>query len=127
MADLADLIEELKKEVRQRDYEALTDGGDDSIAERALSNARNWLKAKLRTYGIAVDLENEIVKQALLKRALYELYSRTENEDIARDKAKDAVELLRSEFGKSIEGEGEKTKGDPVAYVQEGSDSWRGF
>lgn len=120
------LIDELRQEIKGYNYETIT-GGDDAVAERCLDKAEVWLKAKLRTYGIGIDLDNPIIKEALIKRALYELYSYAENEEVARDKAKDAVELLRGAFGKSIEGEGEKARGEPVIYIAEGSDNWKGF
>lgn len=120
------LLEELKAEIKDYNYETLT-GGDDTVAERCLSKAEAWVRAKLRTYGADVDLQNDVIRQALIKRALYELYSYAENEEVARDKAKDAVDLLRSQFGKSIEGEGEKAKGEPVVHTVAGSDNWKGF
>lgn len=123
---MGELLEELKGDLKEYNYETLT-AGDDSVAERALKKAQVWLRAKLRTYGVDVDLSNEVIRQALIKRALYELYSYAENEEIARDKARDAVELLRAEFGRSIDGEGEKAKGEPVVYVRSGSEGWKGF
>jgi len=121
------MIEEIKQEIKSYNLEAIVGEEGDSAIERALQKANTWLKAKLRTYGVEVDLNNEVIKQALIKRTLYELYSYAENEEIARDKAKDAVELLRAEFGSSIEGEGYTPKGQPVAQVVKGSDNWRGF
>lgn len=120
------LIDELKEEIKDYNYETLTNG-DDAVAERCITKAQVWLKTKLRTYGVDVDLDNQVIKQALIKRALYELYSYAENEEVARDKARDAIDLLRSEFGRSIDGEGEKAKGEPVVSVVPGQDSWRGF
>lgn len=87
------MIDDLKDEIKGYNYDTLT-GGDDSVAERCLAKAEIWLKAKLRTYGVEVNLDNQVIRQALIKRALYELYSYAENEEIARDKARDAIELL---------------------------------
>lgn len=123
---LLDLLEELKKEIKDYNYETLT-GGDDTVAARCLEKAEIWLRSKLRTYGVQVDLNHPVIRLALLKRALYELYSFAENEEIARDKARDAIELLRAEFGRAIEGEGEKAKGDPVVSVMQGQTDWKGF
>lgn len=120
------LIDDLKNEIKGYNYETLT-GSDDIVAERCLAKAEIWLKAKLRTYGVEVNLDNQVIRQALIKRALYELYSYAENEEIARDKARDAIELLRSEFGRSIDGEGEKAKGEPVVHIVSGSDNWKDF
>jgi len=120
-------IEEIKKEIKSYNLEAIVAEEGDFVIERCMQKALVWLKAKLRTYGVQIDLQNEVIKQALIKRTLYELYSYAENEEIARDKAKDAVELLRAEFGSSIEGEGFSSKGQPVAHVVKGSEDWRGF
>ena len=41
-----------------------------------------------------------------MKRALYELYSYAENEAVARDKAEDAMELLKAYYGNAIDSSG---------------------
>jgi hypothetical protein len=123
----SELIAELKKEIKPYNLSALIGDEGEEVVERCLEKAMVWLKAKLRTYGKEIDLTHPVIKQALLKRTLYELYSYAENEEIARDKAKDAVELLRAEVGTSIELEGFSGKGQPVAYVIPGKPDWRGF
>ncbi|HOP33235.1 MAG TPA: hypothetical protein PKU94_07665 [Candidatus Hydrothermia bacterium] len=120
-------IEDIKKEIKLYNLEAIVGEEGDSVIEGCIKKATIWLRAKLRTYSVQIDLDNEVIKQALIKRTLYELYSYAENEEIARDKAKDAVELLRAEFGSNIEGEGYAGKGQPVIHVAKGSDTWRGF
>ena len=91
-------IEDLKKELSERDYRMLTDG-DDAVAERALAKARVWVTARFKKCGKEVDYEDELIKEAILKRALYELYSFAENEKVAADKKEDAEDLLEGVLG----------------------------
>ena len=113
-------LEDLKGELSERAYRMLTQG-DDAVAQRALDRARVWVVAQFVRCGATPDFENEIVREALLKRALYELYSFRENERVARDKKEDARELLEGLLGECVE-EGEGRGGfRPVAVrVREG-------
>jgi len=95
-------VEDLKKELSERDYRMLTDG-DDAVAERALAKARAWVTARFRKCGMEPDFEDELVKEAILKRALYELYSFAENEKVAADKKQDAEDLLEGVLGDCAE------------------------
>ncbi|MBI4691704.1 MAG: hypothetical protein HY754_15805 [Nitrospirae bacterium] len=127
-------VAELKQELKAYNYETLT-GGDDSVAERCLQKAELWVRAKVRKCGVEPDLNDEIVKEALKKRFLYELYSYAENEDIAKDKKHDAIDILRSYYGNCVDkdsatgqqGGSATVKGDPVVHVKPGSDGWKGF
>jgi len=91
-------VDELKKELNERNYRMLT-GGDDAVAERALIKAKAWIVARFKKCGREVDFEDELVREAVLKRALYELYSFSENEKIASDKKEDAEDLLEGLLG----------------------------
>lgn len=97
------LVEDLKKEVKNYNWDVLVEG---EAAERALDKARIWIKAKLIQVNALYDEEDPIIAEALLKRALYELYSFAENEDVAKDKKEDAIELLRARFGSGINADG---------------------
>ena len=124
-------VDDLKKEIKGYNYEALT-GGDDSVGERCIEKATLWVTAKVRKCGVKIDLDDDIVKQAILKRALYELYSFAENEGLAADKKEDAIELLRAYFGNCIDdqihqAQGREEKGLPVVFVQPGRTDWKKF
>ena len=97
-------LEDLERELSDRDFRILT-GGDDAVAERALAKARIWAVSQFKRCGATPDFEDEIVREAVLKRALYELYSFKENEKVARDKKEDARELLEGMLGDCIGGE----------------------
>lgn len=105
---MAVTVDELKREISSYNYEVLTEGFDD-VAERSIEKAVIWAKAKiLQAKGIWND-EDEILKLVIIKRALYELYSHAENEEVARDKKEDAMELLKAYFGNSIDSSGYST------------------
>jgi hypothetical protein len=106
-------IEDLKRELSERDYRMLT-SGDDAVAERAISKARVWVIARFKRCGEKPDFEDEIVREALLKRALYELYSYAENEKTAQDKKEDADDLLKGVLGDCAGGKEEEGY-EPVA------------
>ncbi len=91
MADLT--VTDLKNEISNYRYNVLTNN-DDTLGTRALERARTWLTARLAEVDEDVDEEDTVVRQVLLKYALYELYSYGEQEEVASDKKDDALELL---------------------------------
>ena len=102
---MAVTVETLKAELKDYNFEVLTDG-DISVAARAIEKAIVWTKAKiLAAKGVYRD-NDLIVEQIVTKRALYELYSYAENEAVAQDKKEDAMELLRSVYGSAVDGAG---------------------
>lgn len=98
-------VEELKADISLYNYEVLT-GGDDTAARRALDKAVIWAKAKVIQAKGGYDEDNEILRLAVIKRALYELYSAAENEAVASDKKEDAMELLRAYCGNAVDASG---------------------
>lgn len=102
---MAVTLSDLKDSLKEIPYRNLTEG-DDAVGLRAIESARVWLAGKLRQLGTVADETVDIVKQIIVKRALYELYSRVENEAIADDKRDDALELARAYYGPQIDGTG---------------------
>jgi len=99
-------IYDLQKELPEEEYEALTQG-DDTIAERALTKAKIWLLSQFKKFGQSVDFEDEIVREAWLKRALYELFSYVGKEEAAIERKEDAKALLTGILGAQVvKGEG---------------------
>ncbi len=123
-------IDDIKKELKEYNLRVLT-GGDDEVIQRCLDKAVIWVKAKVRNCAEDVDFEDEVIKQVVIKRTLYELYSFAENEEIAKDKKEDALELLRALYGDCIKGETAAREGKelypPYAYVVPGKESWEGY
>ena len=91
-------VEDLKKELPEQDYDTLT-LGEDTIAVRCLLKAKIWVKGMIQSTGNEYNEENEIVHEAVLKRALYELFSFVGQESRAREKAEDCELLIESAFG----------------------------
>ena len=91
-------VEDLKNELPEQDYETLT-LGEDAVAVRCLLKAEVWVKGMVQSAGGGYDEENEIVREAVLKRALYELFSFVGQESRAREKAEDCELLIESAFG----------------------------
>lgn len=98
-------VQDLKDEIREYNYEVLT-GGDESIAQRCIDKAEVWARAKLIQAKAVYDEDDEILRLAVIKRALYELYSQAENEAVAADKKEDAMELLRARYGNAVDATG---------------------
>ncbi len=90
---MAVTLADLKAELKVSTYGMLT-GGDDDVGERCLEKSRVWLKARLAEAGITADEADDVVREIILKRALYELHSYAEQEGIASDKRDDALELI---------------------------------
>jgi hypothetical protein len=91
-------VEELKRDVTPQDYLTLT-LGDDANAERAIEKAVIWTKGKILSTGNAFDEDNEAARQAVVTRALYELYFFVGYPEKARSKEEDAADLIESYFG----------------------------
>lgn len=106
-------VEELKEDISSYNYDVLT-GGDDAVAQRALDKAVIWAKAKVIQAKGQYEESNEILRLAVIKRALYELYSAAENEAVADDKKEDAMELLRAYSGNAVDASG-YTSGQSVS------------
>jgi hypothetical protein len=91
-------VEDVKKDITPQDYRTLT-LGDDSNAERAIEKAAVWAKGKILSTGNEFDPENEVVKQIIVTRALYELWFFVGYPDKARAKEEDSKDLIESYFG----------------------------
>lgn len=93
--------DDLKNELTEQDYDTLT-LGEDVVAVRSLVKAKMWVKGMIASAGGEYDEENGIVREAVLKRALYELFSFVGQESRAREKAEDCELLIESSFGPII-------------------------
>lgn len=106
-------VDDLRSEISGYNWDVLTEG-DDSVAQRSIEKAVVWAKAKImQARGLWND-EDEILRLVVIKRALYELYSHAENEEVARDKKEDAMELLKAYFGNSVDTTGYSSGGSQV-------------
>lgn len=91
-------IADLQVELPAQDYETLT-LGDDTNATRALLKAKLAVKALIVSTGHAYDEDDNVCAMAVLKWALYELYSFVGEEGRAKEKREDAELLIETSFG----------------------------
>jgi hypothetical protein len=108
---MAVTVGDVQRDITPQDYLTLT-LGDSANAERAIEKAVIWAKGKILSTGNPFDEDNEVVKQIVVTRALYELYFFVGYPDKARSKEEDAADLIESYFG-SIKTKSDKTATDP--------------
>ncbi|MDR2049074.1 MAG: hypothetical protein LBP69_06440 [Treponema sp.] len=107
---MAVTVNDVQRDCTPQDYLTLT-LGDDTNAERAIEKAVVWAKGKILSTGNTFDDTNEVVKQIIVTRALYELYFFVGYPERARAKEEDAAVLIESYFG-SIATKANKTAAD---------------
>lgn len=98
-------VDDLRSEIKEYNLKVLADG-DSAVVQRAIEKAVIWAKAKVIAASGFFDEETDINRLIVIKRALYELYSYAENEQVAQDKKEDAMELLRAAYGDAIDSSG---------------------
>jgi hypothetical protein len=89
---------DLKKELTAQDYGTMT-FGDEEVAERAIRKAAIWAYGKVKSTGHEYDENSEVIRDIVLKRAVYELFSYLALESRAKAKEEDAADLIQSYFG----------------------------
>ncbi|MGE4317589.1 MAG: hypothetical protein AB7E96_01685 [Deferribacterales bacterium] len=67
-------IEEIQQSFSENDYMAIC-AGDDSIAQECLENARIYVQAVADSYDIEYDEADPVLRLAVKKKTLAELYS----------------------------------------------------
>jgi len=91
-------VEELKRDITPQDYSTLT-LGDDSNAARAIEKAVIWTKGKVLSTNNPFNEDNEVIRQIIVTRALYELWFFVGYPEKAKVKEEDAADLIESYFG----------------------------
>jgi hypothetical protein len=121
-------VEDLQKDVTPQDYMTLT-LGEEANAERAIQKAIIWAKGKILSTGNSFDQDNEVVRQIIIIRALYELWFFVGYPDRAKAKEEDAADLIESYFGSiKTKAGGDSGQGGPAggAVVQTPPPSYGG-
>ncbi|MDR0455846.1 MAG: hypothetical protein LBH20_04075 [Treponema sp.] len=98
MPDTIITIADLKKELTPSDYNTIS-FDDKDVAERAIHKAVIWVYGKVKSTGGEYDETNEVIRDIVLKRAVYELFSYVNNESRAKAKEQDAADLIETYFG----------------------------
>jgi hypothetical protein len=88
----------LKKEMTAQDY-ATAAFDDRAVAARAIRKAVIWVSGKVKSAGGAYDEKDAVIRDIVLKRAVYELFSYLGNESRAKAKEQDAADLIETYFG----------------------------
>ncbi|GAB1536607.1 hypothetical protein ADMFC3_22380 [Geovibrio sp. ADMFC3] len=109
-------VDELRQHIQPEDYDALT-GGDDSIAETFVENGRDRVKAVLENYGVEFDESDSVIRLAVIKAALGELYSYSADWVTAENYRDEASSVLKP-LAPAVY---------PESVSSAGSDNWKGF
>ncbi|MBD5404034.1 MAG: hypothetical protein HDR55_03490 [Treponema sp.] len=115
-------IDDVKGAISPQDWDTLT-LGDDNAAIRCLLRAKIAVKGMIHSAGGKYDEQNEVCKEAVVKRTLYELFAYVGKENRAREKQEDCEILIgaiikKSDAGNQIGspiGSMMKSKGNPLA------------
>jgi hypothetical protein len=98
MPDTIITIADRKKELTPSDYNTIS-FDDKDVAERAIHKAVIWAYGKVKSTGNEYDETDEVIRDIVLKHAVYELFSYTGNEGRAKAKEQDAADLIETYFG----------------------------
>lgn len=91
-------IGDLKKELTAQDFNTAS-FDDKEVAERAIHKAVIWTYGKVKSTGNEYDEKNDVIKDIVLKRAVYELFSYLGIESRAKAKEEDAADLIETYYG----------------------------
>lgn len=116
-------IEEIQQTLTENDYMAICQG-DDTVAQEALENARIYVQAVADSYDLEYDESDPVLRLAVKKRTLSELYGYAAEWTMAEQYQKEAERILAplapvSSSGVSIN--------KPAAYTVKGSPDWKGY
>lgn len=107
-------VDDVKGELPPQDYETLT-LGEDTVCVRCLCKAKIFIKGLIASTGNAYNETDEVCREAVLKRTLYELFSFVGQEDRAKEKMEDCELLIESHYG-SILRKNDMTEGSGPAF-----------
>ena len=115
---MAVTVSDLKERIKQHNYMVLTDG-DDAIGERSIETARTWLMARLTEIGFEFpfDETDQVIREIIINRSLYELYAYAEQETVANDKKQNARELIEGYISRYAGSEQGKANNLPAISV----------
>lgn len=119
-------IEDVKNAVAEQDYDTLT-LGDDKVAVRCLLRAKVAVKGMILSTGHKYDESEDACREAVIKRALYELFAFTGNESRAREKEDDCELLIATYYGPIItKNDAGSSQGGAAGFMRrpQGSQEW---
>ena len=83
----------------------------------AARKANLWVASRYRNCGLSssdIDWDDDLVREAALERAKYEIYALQETEDVAEDKKENASELIGGVLGGCGAEDGDESPGSAV-------------
>ena len=117
-------IEEIQELIREEEYLAICQG-DDSVAQEALENARVYVQAVADSYGLDYDESDAVLRLAVKKRTLAELYIYAAEWTTAEQYKTETSQLLAPLAPvSSVSGELPKKA---AAYTESGRTDWQGY
>jgi hypothetical protein len=133
MIAVADLIADVGEFQYNNITHEIFDESEYPIGERCIEKAKVWIESRFlfcKQTITDIDWDDSAIKEAHLKRALYELWSFGEFESVAADKRMDSIEILAGLLGSCVYGSVQpENKGNkPVGgYVIQGETTINGF
>ncbi len=111
-------IDDVRGAIPPQDWDTLT-LGDDNAAVRCLLRAKIAVKGMIHSAGGKYDELNEVCKEAVVKRTLYELFAYVGKENRAREKQEDCEILIESYYGAIIKkSDAENQIGSPAGAMK---------
>jgi len=114
--------DDIRQRFQEADLQAIT-GGDESVITRAINSARIWLQAALGARGMELNEENEVQREIIVKRTLYELYAYSQDWEVAKANREEAEQMLLAMLGEV----GESRPSTPIVKVVRPEPDWHGF
>ena len=117
-------IEEIQQAISENDYMAIT-GGDDSVAQECLDNARIYVQAVADSYDIDYDEDDAVLRLAVKKRTLSELYSYSAEWTTAEKFQTEAARIL-APLAPITSSDGTAVQ-KAAGYTVTGREDWKGY
>lgn len=86
-------LEEIQECLQENDYLAICQG-DDTVAEDSLENARTYVMAVVESYGLEYDEDDSVLRLAVKKKTLAEMYSYVADWTTSESYQKETARLL---------------------------------
>jgi hypothetical protein len=109
-------IDDIKAQIQPEDFDAIT-GGDEEVAETCLENAKERVEAAITSYGLDYDETDNVIRLAVVKMTMCELYSYSADWITAENYRDEASLLLKPLAPEKM----------PDSASVKGSTSWQGY
>lgn len=111
--------EEIQESITENDYMAITQG-DDAVTAESLDNARAYVAAVAESYGLEYDEDDSVLRLAVRKKTLAEMYAYAADWTTSEQYQKEAVRLL-APLAPAAQPQGS------ASYTETGRRDWYGY